>query len=120
MIVKITAADWEIIQELKHRQDHLAFCLGVLEWEFLRARAALLDVAEEAGPDMLRFGALQWEHDQRQSFLYGKVVHGDEAQAKAGEAALRCVGVDPDSSEFTIADGVVMALCNGNWMPLER
>ena len=120
MIVKVTAADQAKIDELRRRQDYHAFALGQLEWEFLRQRAALLDVAEGGKPDLERLGALQWEHDQKQAFWYGKIKATEDAQRAAGEAALRAAGVDPDAGEYTIENGVVLRLERGAWVQLGR
>jgi len=120
MIVKIQPAEWAQIQEFQKRQDYHAFSLGVLEWEFLKHRAALLDIAADGKPDPERFGALQWEHDQKQAFWYEKITQTEDAQRLAGETALRHAGIDPTSGEFTISEGVVMVLKQGAWFPLER
>ncbi|MDZ4347908.1 MAG: hypothetical protein U1E51_36335 [Candidatus Binatia bacterium] len=118
MIVKIQPAEWAQIQEIQKRQDYHAFSLGVLEWEFLKHRAALLDVAGK--PDLEKLGALQWERDTKQAFWYEKIVQTEDAQRQAGEASLRAAGIDPDSGEFTISEGVVMVLQRGSWFPFEQ
>lgn len=119
-VVKISRADQRLIEELQHRQDHHAVALGVLEHEFLRERAKLLDVAVLGSPDLLRFGALHWEHYQRQAFLYEKVRQTEHQQREAGEGALRSAGVDPAQGDYTVINGVVMVLSDGRWLPLER
>ena len=118
MIVKVQQAEWEQIQELRKRQDYHAFSLGVLEWEFLKHRADLFDVAGK--PDLERLGALQWEHDRKQTFWYEKITSDEAVQKRIGEAALRAAGIDPAAGEFTIEEGVVMVLKQGAWLPLER
>ncbi len=120
MIIKIQSAEWAQIQEIQKRQDYHAFSLGVLEWEFLKHRAALLDIATSGKPDLEKLGALQWERDTKQAFWYEKITQTEDAQRKIGEAALRAAGVDPASGEFTISEGVVLVLNNGAWLPLER
>lgn len=120
MIIKIQPAQWEQIQELRKRQDYHAFSLGVLEWEFLKHRAALLDIAADGRPDLERLGTLQWEHDTKQVFWYEKITQTEDAQRKVGEDALRVAGIDPTSGDFTISEGVVMVLNKGAWTPLDR
>ena len=119
-IVKVSAQDQQRIDELRTRQNYHAFSLGQLEWEFLKKRAPLLDIAADGKPDLERLGALQWEHDQRQAFWYKKITETENQQRTVGEEALRMAGVDPDAGEFTIEEGVVMRLDNGAWFPLER
>lgn len=120
MIVKISIMDMARLKEIQTRQDYHAFSLGVLEWEFLKRRALLLDVATDGKPDLEKLGALQWEQDTKQAFWYEKITTTETAQREVGEAALRNAGVDPNAGEFTISEGVVLVLKQGVWFPLER
>lgn len=119
--LRISEPDRLEIAELRTRQDHHAFSLGVAEAEYLQRKAALLDVAvglDRAGLE--RLGALEWEHHRAQAFWYEKIVEARAAQAAAGEAALRSVGVDPASGEFTVDDeACVLALRAGAWQRVE-
>ena len=113
-MLKIEIEDWRRLQELRGFQDKHAFALGVLEMEYLRRRASLLDVAEK--PDLLALGTLEWEHYQQQTFWYEKIKRTEDVQRSAGEGALRRVGIDPNKGEFSIVDGTVLELREGRWV----
>lgn len=116
---KISARDIAIIAELQTRQDFHAFSLGVMEAEYLQKRAACFEVSEPGREDLIRIGAIEFEHHRQQAYWFEKIVRTRMQQAAAGEAALRRAGVNPTEAEYTIAAGVIMKNLAGAWVPLE-
>lgn len=120
MNVTISQVDAKTLVDLAARQNGHAHSLGVMEFEFLRARAMLLDVASQ--PNLESLGALQWEHDKQQMFWFSKIKETEQMQRAAGERALVNAGVDAKKGDYKIENGtnIVYQLVHGRWVVVER
>ena len=90
--MKIPAEIFDRIVALRHKRDHAAFCLGAARHEYLiLEQRHLADIA-------------RWGQDEK----------------AIGEVGLRELGLTPETEELAIsADGAVLRLVSGSWLPVE-
>lgn len=117
MHLRVSATDEHLLLQLQTQQNFHAYSLGILVLSYLQKRNEYL--AEEPVNNE-KLGALEFERHKQEVFWLSKVSKIEAFQRKAGEAALRHVGINYDKGDYSIVSGVVMELRTGEYVPVER
>ena len=117
---KITPEQAARLTAVQRKQDHNAFALGVLEWEFTVALKKLLNGGLGGGELLESLGALHWEHADKRKFFLDTIERTETEQRALGESILCELGFDPDAHDYTLHEGRVLELQDGQWHPVPR
>lgn len=116
----ITQAQAERLAAVQSKQDHNAFALGVLEWEFEKALKRLVCIKGDEAVFKLTLGALHWEHANKRKFFLETIERTEAEQRTTGEDILREFGLDVEANDYSLYEGRVLKLQSGQWQPVPQ